>query len=242
MINTFVALDIETTGLVPDQDKIIEIGAIKYIDGEVIEEFKRLINPKRKLSQKITDITGIYDEMLNMQPDEDEVIPEFVKFLGNHIILGHNILFDFSFIKAYMIRKKETFSVSGIDTFYLSKILHKDLRSKSLQSMCNHYHIHNEHAHRALDDAKAASKLYFALYETFGQNNNELFTPKPLNYKLPKIQPITKKQKNYLLDLAKYHKINTQSVLCGNTSVDELTKSQASRIIDKIILKYGRIL
>jgi DNA polymerase-3 subunit alpha (Gram-positive type) len=80
------------------------------------------------------------------------------------------------------------------------------------------------------------------MVEEFGEEKSEIFKVKELIYKPPKNQTITNKQKNYLLDLIKYHKINTQSVLNEVSSIDDLTKSQASRLIDKIILNHGRIL
>lgn len=242
VVDTFVALDIETTGLSPDKDKIIEIGALKVIKGQIVDQFSRLINPGIKLPDRIVEITGIQDDMLVEEEGEDQVIPQFIDFLEDNILLGHNILFDYSFIKAYMAKRRLTFVKQGIDTLTLSRALHSGLRSRSLASMCHYYGIHNPNAHRAFEDAKAASSLYFKMVEEFGEEKSEIFKVKELIYKPPKNQTITNKQKNYLLDLIKYHKINTQSVLNEVSSIDDLTKSQASRLIDKIILNHGRIL
>lgn len=237
-----MALDIETTGLVPGQDKIIEIGAVRIRDGQVTEEFTRLINPHMRLPDKIVELTGIQDHMLLGEEEEETVLSEFIRFAGDDILLGHNILFDYSFIKTSAAKKKIPFEKLGIDTLYLSRMLHADFKSRSLEKMCEYYGILNVDAHRALDDARAACTLYFKLYENFGMEKKELFTARPLYFKPPKYQAITGRQKNYLLDLIKYHKINTQLILKETASVDELTKSQASRLIDNIISEHGRIL
>jgi exonuclease, DNA polymerase III, epsilon subunit family len=241
MVNTFVAFDIETTGLRPGLDKIIEIGAVKVIDGGIKETFSRLINPQMALSEKIIQLTGITDNMLADAEDEKVVMSDFYDFLGNNIVLGHNVLFDYSFIKTFFYSNGINFEAQGIDTLYLSRMLHQELESRSLGNMCKHYKINLENAHRAYHDATATCALYFRLAEEFGEASEEIFQAKPLYYKVTKMQAITNKQKNYLLDLLKYHKINKQYIL-GELSVDALTKSQASRMIDSIILNYGRIL
>ena len=236
MFNTFVAVDIETTGLSPIKDKIIEIGALKVIDGTVIEKFDQLINPLIPIKDQISSLTGITDELVTNAPDITKVLKDFLEFAGDLPILGHNILFDYSFLKVNFMNLDISYERKGMDTLKLSRILHSDLNSKSLSSMCKYYGIYNEHAHRAFDDAKAAYELYCELIKAFYQQVPKYFVEESLIYKVRKREPITKRQKNYLIDLAKYHRIELKQ------PVDNMSKSEASRFIDKIILSYGRIL
>ncbi|MFU0828644.1 MAG: Exonuclease domain-containing protein [Lachnoclostridium sp.] len=235
-ITNFVCFDVETTGLSPVKDKIIEIGALKVKNGKIVEKFEEFINPQIELPERIVALTHITDDMLKNAETEEKVVGRFLDFVGDNIIMGHNIGFDYSFVKTAAVKCKRNFDNLGIDTLELSRVLLPDMESKSLESMCRHYNIINQNAHRAYDDAKATALLYVSLSNEFFSLKPEVFKPKPLYYKVRKINPITTKQKNYLLDLIKYHKIeNIQSV-------DTLTQSEASRIIDKIILKKGRII
>jgi DNA polymerase-3 subunit alpha (Gram-positive type) len=234
-ITTFVCFDIETTGLNPQQDKIIEIGAVKVVNKKIVGIFNELIHPQMKLPAIITSITGINDAMLVNADTLDNVIPRFLEFAGDHIVLGHNIMFDYSFIKKAAAKMNMGFEKTGIDTLELSRYLHRDLESRSLENMCRHYQIHNDHAHRAYDDAKATAMLYVQLCNNFFTEHPDVFRPRELTFKVKKSQPITKKQKNYLIDLLKYHNIDSEQ------SIDTLTQSEASRWIDQIILSRGRM-
>lgn len=234
-ITTFICFDIETTGLSPERDRIIEIGALKVIDGKIRDTFSEFINPQMKLPPKIISLTGIRDDMLISADTEEKVIRRFLQFAGDYILIGHNISFDYSFIKTAADRLGSDFEKMGIDTLDLSRRLLMDLESKSLGSLCGHFGIINEHAHRAYDDAKATAMLYVKLCNDFFEKEPNVFEPKILNFKVKKNRSITGKQKNYLIDLIKYHKIDYIK------SVETLTQSEASRIIDRIILEKGRI-
>lgn len=235
-ITTFVCFDVETTGLSPLKDKLIEIGALKVKDGKITEIFSEFIHPQMKLPSRITKLTGITDSMIQDADTEDKVVKRFLDFSEDYVVMGHNLIFDYSFIKTAAHKLGLSFERRGIDTLELSKKLLSELDSRSLGSLCNYYHITNEHAHRAYDDAKATAMVYVNLCNEFYKINTEVFVPKPLSYKVKKNQPITGKQKIYLLDLLKYHKIDYIS------SIDNLTQSEASRMIDRIILNHGRII
>ncbi len=234
-IITFVCFDIESTGLNPQQDRVIEIGAVKVKEGKVVGHFSKLINPQIKLPSLITKLTGIDDDMLEYADTAATVIKLFLEFAEDYVVIGHNVMFDYSFIKTAAEKEGLGFEKKGIDTLELSRKLHRDLDSKSLESMCRYYNINNNHAHRAYDDAKATAMLYVKLCNNFFNDNPDAFRPKQLNYKVKKVQSITKKQKIYLIDLLKYHKIDLIP------SIDTLTQSEASRWIDRIILGNGRI-
>lgn len=233
MEHQYIAVDIETTGLSPVKDRIIEIGAAKVVDGTVTETFCRLIDPQIELPERIVELTNITDEMVKNQPVMDEVIAEFLDFAGELPLLGHNILFDFSFLKTAAAKQKLSFERKGIDTLMIARMLHKDLESKSLDAMCRHYGIVNEHHHRAYDDAIASMMLYQSLAKQ-PEVQEQWLKARPLMYRPKKVEPATQRQKNYLLDLLKYHKIEIRQ------SIDTMTRSEASRMVDRILFEYGR--
>lgn len=238
MKRSYIAVDIETTGLRPEEDAIIEIGAVKYVDGEVVDTYSSFINPGITLPSRIVDLTGITDEMLEDARSIKEVLPEFLEFFDTDLILGHNIKFDFSFLKTAAMRLGYSFETRGIDTLRLAKVIHPELPSRTLEAMCEKYGIIRENKHRAYDDAKAAAELYEGLIKKCIEDKKQLddqFEPEVLNYKPKKQEPITAKQKKYLLDLIEYHNISEK------VNFDELTKSSASKLIDKIILNHGML-
>ena len=106
MYDTYVSIDLETTGLNPKRDRIIEIGAIRVEQGQIAEEFSTFVDPGRKLEERITELTGIRDEDLADAPQLDEVFPKLLKFMGELPLLGHSILFDYSFLKKAAVHLK----------------------------------------------------------------------------------------------------------------------------------------
>jgi DNA polymerase-3 subunit alpha (Gram-positive type) len=174
---TFVCFDIESTGLNPQLDKVIEIGAVKVKDGKIVGIFSDLINPQIKLSVLIKNLTGIDDDMLRNADTESNVVRRFLEFAEDYVVIGHNVKFDFSFIKTAAERENLRFEKSGIDTLELSRKLHHNLDSRSLENMCRYYNINNKHAHRAYDDAKATALLYVELCNNFFKDNPDVFRP-----------------------------------------------------------------
>ena len=116
VIKDYLCLDIETTGLNPKTEKIIEIGAVRVRNGNITESFESLVAPGRPLGERITDLTGITDEMLKNAPAREEVIPKFLEFAGEDILLGHSVLFDYSFLKKAAVNCNYQFERTGIDT------------------------------------------------------------------------------------------------------------------------------
>jgi len=232
----FTAIDIETTGLGAEKAKIIEIGAVKYEDGKQQEVFSTLINPQTAgIPERITELTGITDEMVKDAPAEAEAMGSLLRFLeGEEVLLGHNIPFDFSFLKVAAGRLGAEFSFRGIDTLVIARQCCPELPSKTLAAMCETYGITNEHAHRAYEDACAAAELYERLRERFAETHKECFEPKPLYYKPKKTEPVTKRQCSYLQGLIAMHGLDL------TPDYTTLTKSEASRLIDTLLAKYGR--
>lgn len=235
MIKDYISVDIETTGVNAKWDKIIEIGAVKVRDGKVVDTFSKLINPGVKVSPFITDLTGIRNDMLQDKPGIEEVLPQFVEFTGKDYLLGHNIMFDYGFLKQNAMNLNLTFDKWGLDTLKIARKTLKGLESRGLEYLCNYYGIKDDNHHRAFNDANVTSQLYLILMETFGKELPGLFEPKELIYSVKKLQPITERQKKYLTDLMKWHHI------VPDFDINTLTKNEASKKIDKILSEKGRI-
>ena len=184
------------------------------------------------MDERIVQLTGITQEDLKIAPDIAEVLPSLLSFIGDDVLLGHKILFDFSFLKRAAVNQHLTFEKRGIDTLKLARRFLPELESKRLTSLCEYYGIAYD-AHRAASDAVAATELYFKLSKQFP--DEDAYEPVTLIYKVKRDCPITEKQKERLYKLTEKHKIEI------DYEIDKLTKSEASRITDKIILKYGRI-
>lgn len=234
MIQNFTAIDVETTGLNPRTERMIEVGAVKIRDGKITDSFESLLNPGKKLEERIVELTGITDKMLENAPRPEEVMPKLLDFIGEDILLGHSIMFDYSFIKrlAVNLRLWEAKStVWGIDTLKIARHFLTDLESRSLPFLCKYFEIPHK-PHRAVEDAKAAALLYEKLSEKF--SGEGVFEPYKLYYQVKREAPATPSQKERLYKLAREHKLVLEY------DVDTLTKNEASRIADKIILQYGR--
>ena len=120
----FTAIDVETTGLNPKTEKMIEIGAVKVRDGKIVAKYDSLINPGKKLEERIIELTGITDEMLADAPLPEKVLPEFFDFIGEDILLGHSIMFDYSFLKRAAVNMglvKSKDNRYGIDTLRIAR-------------------------------------------------------------------------------------------------------------------------
>lgn len=243
MIDSFICLDLETTGLNPKTDKIIEIGAVRIENGVETGTFETFVNPGRSLEDRIVELTGITDDDLKDAPVIEEVLPQFIEFTKGLPLLGHSVLFDFSFIKKAAVNQKLTFEREGVDTLKIARRYLPELPHRSLGYLCEHYGIEH-HAHRALQDVRATIRLHEILWENFGEQEeltdtsenkkNSLFTPTKLIYQAKKDSPITKNQKERLYKLINQHKIKT------DYDIDKLTKSEASRYTDRILAEYGR--
>ena len=243
-MQTFIVVDLETTGLSPETDHIIEIGALKYVDGTCVEMFSQLVKPPVSISRRIYEITGIDDAMVKGQPEIQEAMEKFLEFVGEEqVLLGHNIRFDYSFLKTAAKKLKYNFSMKCLDTLGIARKVLPDLPKKNLETVSSHYHIVNPRAHRAYEDAKTTAMVYDCMWKEFGMLYPEVFQPKDIQIKVKKAEPITLKQKNYLIDLLKYHKIQGEAFFSEKgKQIDALTKSEASKIIDEIIFQYGRII
>ena len=165
--STFVVVDTETTGGTPGHDRVIEIGAVKVRNGQVIDRFSQLINPERSIPWKITQLTGISTAMVFDQPLASEVLPSFVEFLGDGVFVAHNRTFDERFINAELNRLGlGPMHNRMLCTLRLARRVLRGLRSKGLSSLADHYQIKISNRHRALGDADATAIVLNRLIES----------------------------------------------------------------------------
>ena len=232
MTDSYVCLDLETTGLEPRKDKIIEIGAIRVEKGKVTDRFETFVNPDRKLEDRIVELTGIRDEQLIDAPYIKDILPEFLDFVKDSVLLGHSILFDYAFIKRATVNERISFEKKGIDTLKIARKFLPDLESRSLTFLCRHFGIKHS-AHRALADAEATHSLYRKLAELYYEGHEKDFEPYQLKYKAKRETPITVSQKEQLYKLIDKHKITIEY------NVEKLTRSEASQIMNQILEEYG---
>ena len=161
----YIVFDIETSGLNPHKDKIIEIGAIKYINNEKVDEFSYLIDPEINISEIITRVTGLTDKDLKGQKKIDEVLPMFLNFIKDYPIIGHNVRFDYDFIEAN-INKLNLNHLKNkiIDTLFLSRITIYDSENHKLETLKKYLKL-DYNSHRAVDDCKTCNVSYFTKYK-----------------------------------------------------------------------------
>ncbi len=170
----YVIFDIETTGFHNRTCKIIEIGAIKYFDGKVVDEFSALINPKEKLSQEIINLTKITDDMLETEPTIDQVLPKFIEFIKGTTLVAHNANFDVNFInKNYKDLFNDELDLSYIDTVTMAQLLMKGVKNYKLNTLSASLGISLDNHHRAVDDAKACTSIFQHLLDEIALINED---------------------------------------------------------------------
>ncbi len=161
MREVIVALDLETTGLNQYEDDIIEIGAAKFRDGELLETFGTLINPGRSIPERVTAITGIRSDDLIGCPTVREVLPDLRRFIGAHPVVAHNVEFDLGFLARFDVATGNL----ALDTYDLASVLLPTAPRYNLNSLAGQLGLDLENAHRALADAVATGRLYWELWQ-----------------------------------------------------------------------------
>ena len=161
----FVVFDIETTGLSAANCKIIEIGAVKIKGGEVLEVYNTFVDPLSEIPEEITELTSITNEMVKGERTIDVVLPEFLEFVGDRLLIAHNADFDVGFIRVAAKELGIPFDSPNLDTVALSRYINADLKSHKLDVLVKHYDIGNFHHHRACDDAEVLARIFFKMLE-----------------------------------------------------------------------------
>lgn len=235
MLKDYLVVDLEMTGLSAKRDSILEIGAVKVREKKVCESFSCLVRPNRKISEEIQELTGISNRLAARGCEADEAVREFLKFAEDLVWVGHNVIFDYGFISQWAANHRISLTKYAVDTLKLARKCLPELEKKSLDYLCEYFGIERARKHRAYEDAAATQALYEILEREFEEKLPDCFHPAELKYKAKRQTPATRRQKNYLNELAEYHKIEL------DVSVEHLSRSEASRLTDRIIRQYGRM-
>ena len=159
-VDSYVVFDTETTGLNDQEDRIIEIGALKYENNELVAEFSYLINPNIEISEIITRITGITNEMLENEKTIEEILPKFLDFIGDLPVICHNVPFDIGFINASLKRLNlNIIPNKTIDTIELAHEYIPKAYNYKLETLKNYFHL-NFGSHRSIEDCKSTNYIY----------------------------------------------------------------------------------
>ncbi|MFE8701029.1 PolC-type DNA polymerase III [Cytobacillus sp. FJAT-54145] len=164
---SYIVFDYETSGRSHRHDKIIEIGAVKVRNGQVVDEFEALVNPGTYISAVITQITGIRNSDLIGKPTEEEILPAFIKWIGDvDFMVAHNLSFDARFLKAACIRLGlPLFSGEGVCTLQTARTLNIPSANNKLGTLCDYFGISLVNAHRAIEDVRSTQQLFERLKE-----------------------------------------------------------------------------
>ncbi len=179
VLDDFVVFDIETTGLSARNDKITEIGAVKIMNGVVIDRFEQLINPGIPIPYNITSLTGITDDMVSNMPKIEEVLPKFMDFIGDSILVAHNASFDVGFIREACNNMNINLNNAVLDTLALSRALFPNLKSHKLNIIAKFLNVELINHHRAVDDARATGDILIKMLEVLEEKG--ITTPQKLN-------------------------------------------------------------
>ena len=228
---TYLAIDLEMTGLKIKKDHILEIGALRMENGRPVGEFSVLINPHCPIPDEISQLTGITQKMAESGDELSDVLPRFLEFAGDLPLLGHNLSFDYSFLKQAFVNAKLPFERMGIDTLKLARRFLPVEQKKKLTELRSLFDIDTGAVHRAVSDAYAAALVYERLLADFGQTDADAFMPKPMHVSIKKQQPITIPQREQLIRLLSEH----PDKISEPVDVDHLTRSEASRFIERLL-------
>ena len=238
MMREYIVLDLEMTGLSAKTDQIIEIGAIKVCDGKMTDSYACLVNARCSVPQRVVELTGITDEMIQSGVERDEAIGGLLDFLEGYVLVGQNLNFDYGFLKQWAVNHKRPLEAKACDTLKIARMLLPVEQSKKLSSLCEYFGIQRQREHRALDDAMETWQVFECLMklaqETEGVDVAKVFVPQSLTYHAKKQTPATQHQVQRLKEYREKHHIDEP------IEWENLTRSQASRMMDQYVLTYGR--
>ena len=169
----FCIVDVETTGLSPSYNGIIEIGLVKISNLKITDKYQSLINPGKEIPYYITQLTGISTEDVYDAPFFDDIADDILNFISGTVLTAHNYPFDSSFLrKEFRYCGRELYTNPGLCTLKLSRRLYPNLKSKSLGSVCRHLNLHNSSEHRALGDAETTARVLIKIINELKKNHN----------------------------------------------------------------------
>ncbi len=236
----YVVIDLEMTGLSPKNDRMIEIGAVKVRNEAILETYGTLVDPHRPIPERVQKLTGITDDMVKGQKGQDEAVAELLAFLGNDLIVGQNVTFDYSFLKQWAVNKRIPMEKQACDTLKLARLLLPPEQPKNLEALCEYFGIARKCGHRALEDAIQTAWLFEKLKLLAAErypdraDYDKLLEPGTLVHKAKKQTPATAHQLERLKEYRMRH--NLTDAVC----YESLTRNEVSRMMDRYYAVYGR--
>ncbi|MEG2108211.1 MAG: PolC-type DNA polymerase III [Clostridium sp.] len=200
--DSYVIFDLETTGFSAKNDRIIEIGAVKILKGKIVDRFSEFVNPERLIPYKITELTGITDEMVKNSDNIEIILPKFLEFCKGSVLVAHNAGFDTGFIKNNCRRFGLDFDFTIVDTVPLARFLYPELKKVKLNIVAKHLGISLENHHRAIDDAKATCDILLKCFEKL-KGEKEIFDLTKLNEEFLSNVDIRRQPTYHIIILAK---------------------------------------
>lgn len=225
----YVVIDIETTGLSPEYDSIIEVCACKYVNREFSCTYSSLINPEYPISDFITSLTGITNQMLSSAPTLEMVMQDYANFIGDNIIIGHNVNFDINFLyDAYEKYLSISLTNNYVDTLRLVRHLHRDWKHNSLQNVSERYGLNYDKGHRASFDCQLTNSIFKIMHNEFAERYGIETDPATVftsqhNIKASDIVPAST---DFDIDSPLYEK---NIVITG--SLEKMTRKEAMQLI-----------
>lgn len=231
----YCVIDLEMTGLSATRNQILEVGAVRVRGGTVTDCFSMLVNPKRPIPGEVQELTGITDAMVEKALSSDEVVPLMLEFIGDDIVVGHNVSFDYRFLKQWAVNHKISLNMKFLDTLKIARAILPGEQSKKLGALCQFFAVSREHAHRAVDDALATAAVLEKLKPMAREKKrDDLLRPGEIQIRVKKQTPATEHQIQRLKQYMELHHIG------DDIPWETLTRSEASRIADRYRAKYGK--
>ena len=240
----YVAFDLETTGLSSSKDRIIEIGAVLMKNGKELERFQTFVDPERKLSQEIVDLTGITDDLLVGAPKIEEVLPKFLEFVGDRVLVAHNAKFDTGFVRSECKRLGLPYNCTSADTLVLSQQLMSQLHRFKLDIVAKALSLPNFNHHRAGDDANICGLIFAKFLEMLNQRGHT--TLQQANVELLKEKSkgmILSKRAEHIVIIAK-NQMGLRNLyhLLSNANLEYFSKNPRMPKSDILELREGLII
>ena len=213
---SYVVFDLETTGFSPTLNRIIEIGAVKIVEGQVVDTFSEFVNPEVRIPYNIEKLTGINDRMVMDAPTIDSVLPTFLEFCEGSVMVAHNADFDMSFIIANAKKLNLPHTYTALDTVALARVLMPQLGNFKLNTVAKRLNISLENHHRAVDDATATGEIFLKFIEMLEEKN--IHTLDELNH-------MAEVSADYIKKLPSYHGIILVENEVGRINLNRLVSA-----------------
>ena len=230
----FVVFDLETTGFSNINDKITEIGAVKIRDFKIVDRFSELVNPEKDISYRVQELTGITNEMVKDKPTIEEILPKFMEFVGNDVLVAHNADFDTGFIMQKCKEQGIEYKNKKVDTLMLARIMLPNLKRYKLDKVAKEVGVQLLNHHRAVDDAEATANIYIKFLEMLKKRGVEKLSD--VNTVLGKVD-YTKLKTHHITLIAKNQAgIKNLYKIVSDAHVNHFYR--APRILQSVLDKY----